>query len=216
MEIWLKTEDNSVNFRFPIVPVEYDFNESEIINSNNITKLGEIISSGGSNLGDIEISSFFPVREYSICQYKNFPAPYDCVDIIKRLKKYKTPPRLILTETNINIPIKIESFTYGKKDGAGNVAFTIRFKEFRKVEVPKLTKLTGTNQNTERPSTKNPTETQKTHTVVKGDNLWDIAQKYYGKGNLYPKIKDANSNTYTSLKRNNIIYSGWKLVIPKG
>ena len=34
----------------------------------------------------------------------------------------------------------------------------------------------------------------KTHKVVAGDSLWAIAQKHYGKGSLYPKIKDANKS----------------------
>ena len=33
----------------------------------------------------------------------------------------------------------------------------------------------------------------KTHTIVKGDSLWDIAQKYYGDGNKYKLIMKANN-----------------------
>lgn len=32
----------------------------------------------------------------------------------------------------------------------------------------------------------------KTHTVVKGDTLWDICQKYYGDPNLWPKLWEMN------------------------
>ena len=47
-----------------------------------------------------------------------------------------------------------------------------------------------------------------THTVVKGDTLWDIAALYLGKGSRYPEIKTLNGLT------SNVIYSGWKLKIP--
>ena len=56
-----------------------------------------------------------------------------------------------------------------------------------------------------------PTATQTTyrvHTVVTGDSLWKIAQKYLGDGNRYPEIKSLNGLT------SNTIYSGWKLKIP--
>ena len=58
------------------------------------------------------------------------------------------------------------------------------------------------------------TSTQKTHKVVKGDSLWAIAQKYYGKGSLYPKIKEANKSKYPSLAKSNVIYTNMELIIP--
>ena len=51
-------------------------------------------------------------------------------------------------------------------------------------------------------------ETYRVHTVVKGDTLWDIAQKYLGNGSRYPEIKTLNGLD------SNVIYSGRKLKIP--
>lgn len=56
-----------------------------------------------------------------------------------------------------------------------------------------------------------PTVQTKTHTVVKGDTLWAISKKYYGKGSDYMKIYNANKNI---LKNPNLIYPGQKLTIP--
>lgn len=47
------------------------------------------------------------------------------------------------------------------------------------------------------------------YTVVKGDTLWGIAQKFYGNGNKYPEIARAN-NIVDADK----IYQGQKLLIP--
>lgn len=49
------------------------------------------------------------------------------------------------------------------------------------------------------------------YSVVKGDNLWNISKKYYGKGSDWPKIADANKNL---IKNPNLIYPGWNLLIP--
>ncbi|HKR00469.1 MAG TPA: LysM peptidoglycan-binding domain-containing protein [Pyrinomonadaceae bacterium] len=49
---------------------------------------------------------------------------------------------------------------------------------------------------------------QRTHTVAEGDSLFGIAKQYYGKGNLYPLIEQANS------LRNGLILPGQVLVIP--
>ena len=215
MEIWLKLDDKNVkDFRFPVVPNDYDFEASNIINSSNITKLGEVGFYGGDNLSPLEISSFFPSKNYSFCQYSDFPQPLECVAYIKKLMKEKKIPRLIYTDTDINVPVLIESFNYGRKDGTQDIYFTLKFKEYRKIEVPEIGQSNST-QNNQRPTTDKNTNTQQTHTVKKGDNLWDISQKYLGKGSLYNIIKEANWNTYPSLKKNNIIYVNWKLVIPK-
>ena len=49
------------------------------------------------------------------------------------------------------------------------------------------------------------------HEVTQGETLWKIAEQYYGDGNLYPKIFDANRDV---LKDPNKISIGQKLRIP--
>ena len=49
------------------------------------------------------------------------------------------------------------------------------------------------------------------HTVVKGDTLWAIASKHYGKGNRYKEIFEANT---PMLADANLIYPGQVLRIP--
>ena len=49
------------------------------------------------------------------------------------------------------------------------------------------------------------------HEVKKGETLWKIAEQYYGDGNLYQKIFDANRDV---LKDHNRINIGQKLRIP--
>lgn len=60
----------------------------------------------------------------------------------------------------------------------------------------------------ETPSSNN---SQRTHTVVKGDTLWGIAKKYYGNGKSYTKIYDANTKQIADPNR---IYVGQVFVIP--
>lgn len=49
------------------------------------------------------------------------------------------------------------------------------------------------------------------HEVKKGDTLWKIAEKYYGDGNLYKTIFEANRDI---LKKPDVIQVGQKLQIP--
>jgi len=52
-----------------------------------------------------------------------------------------------------------------------------------------------------------------THTVVKGDTLWDIARKYLGEGKRYPEIYELNKDI---VKNPNLIYPGQVLKLPGG
>ena len=49
------------------------------------------------------------------------------------------------------------------------------------------------------------------HEVKKGETLWKIAEQYYGDGNLYTKIFEANRDT---IKNPNLIQIGQRLRIP--
>lgn len=50
-----------------------------------------------------------------------------------------------------------------------------------------------------------------THTVVKGDTLWDLAQTYYGNPFEWRRIWDANRDQVSDP---NLILPGWELTIP--
>jgi nucleoid-associated protein YgaU len=61
------------------------------------------------------------------------------------------------------------------------------------------------------PETRDAWDATQWHEVQKGETLWKIAEQYYGDGNLYPKIFEANRDT---LKDPNLIKIGQRLRIP--
>ena len=219
-EIWFKTKDKAI--RLPVIPSEFERVIEAGYDTNAIIGLGDVAVLTSNGLAQLSLSSFFPNNEYSFNEYSNVPKPYDMVRYFKEWKNKGTVVRVILTGTDINQEMYITNFAYGEKDGTGDVYYNMDLLEYRPIIVPTITENNSNNtQNTNRPtdtnnnSNKNNTNnTQKTHKVKKGDCLWDIAQKYYGKGSLYPKIKEANKNKYPSLAKNNVIYVNWELIIP--
>ena len=219
-EIWFKTKDKAI--RLPVIPSEFERVIEAGYDTNAIIGLGDVAVLTSNGLAQLSLSSFFPNKEYSFNEYSNVPKPYDMVRYFKEWKNKGTVVRVIFTGTDINQEMYITNFAYGEKDGTGDVYYNMDLLEYRPIIVPTITENNSNNtQNTNRPtdtnnnSNKNNTNnTQKTHKVKKGDCLWDIAQKYYGKGCLYPKIKEANKSKYPSLAKNNVIYVNWELIIP--
>lgn len=212
-EIWFKAEEKSL--RLPVVPPEFEIITSASYSDSTVLSLGDVAIYTANGLAKIAFTSFFPNKEYSFNAYSNVPKPYDLINIINEWKNKGTIVRVICTGTNINLEMRITDFNYGEKDGTGDVYYSIDFVEHRQIVIPRIAvEESNPNSNNENRPSPPPPPTQRTHKVVKGDSLWAIAQKYYGKGSRYPEIKKANQSKYTCLKKSNVIYPYMTLVIP--
>ena len=219
MEIYLGTDDDKI--RFPVVPPSIGVNRSNNIDTESVIKLGEVPIFNGTSLKTIEFTSFFPNQEYSFCDYTGFMKPYEFSEKIQKWMYEGKPLRIIVTDSPTNMQCLIQQFDTVEQDGTRDLYFTLNLLEYRPIEVPNLSNSSSSSnsnntKNTSRPNevSTNSNNQQKTHKVVKGDCLWDIAQKYYGNGSLYPKIKEANKTKYPSLAKSNIIQVNWELIIP--
>ena len=224
MEIYLGTDKDKI--RFPVVPSSVGVNRSNNIDTQSVLKLGEVPIFNGTSLKTIELTSFFPNQEYSFCDYTGFMKPYQFSEKIQKWMYEGKPLRIIVTDSPTNMQCLIQQFDTVEQDGTRDLYFTLNLVEYRPIEVPNLSNnnasssstsnSSNNSQNTSRPSetSTNSNNQQKSHKVVKGDSLWDIAQKYYGNGSLYPKIKEANKDKYPSLSSSNVIYTNMELIIP--
>nr|DAM93356.1 MAG TPA: tail assembly protein [Caudoviricetes sp.] len=217
MEIYLGTDNDKI--RFPVVPSSIGVNRGNNIDTESVIKLGEVPIFNGTSLKTIELTSFFPNQEYNFCDYTGFMKPYEFSEKIQKWMYEGKPLRVVVTDSPTNMQCLIQQFDTVEQDGTRDLYFTLNLLEYRPIEVPNLSNSSSSSSssssdNLTRPSKEITNNTQKTHKVVKGDCLWDMAQKYYGKGSLYPKIKEANTSKYPSLAKNNIIYVGMELIVP--
>lgn len=216
LELYLKENDDNV-LRFPVTPSEVICETSASINTESVNDLGEVSLFSGVGLKSIPIDSFFPNKDYSFCTYNNIEKPYELVRKLETWQNKGTKLRYIVSDGYTNIPVMINSLTYQEQDGTGDVYFSLSLIEYKEIKLNKASSTENSNNNTTNRPTENapkPSGENKTHKVVKGDSLWSIAQKYYGDGSKYTKIKEANKDKYTSLSKNNIIYTNMELVIP--
>ena len=228
MEIWLNNENDKI--RFPILPTSFKIVTAQQNTAQNVHRKGEINLLGEKSLETVELTSFFPAKEYSFCQYKGFnTTPYFYANKIKDWKNKKVTPRLLITgEPDINMCVSIEAFECGEDDASGDVTFTISLKEYVTVEYSKPKKNTKAGKKVKKKKTKKKrsSKAKKTtkYTVKKGDTLWGIAKKKTGKSSNWKKIykknksvieKAAKKHGRKSSSNGHWIYPGTKLVIEK-
>ena len=112
------------------------------------------------------------------------------------------------------------SQTYKSVNAEGQVtemAFNLTLKQYPKTtskkKKPKNSSKGSTSTKKEKGKGKATSATgYQTYEVKKGDTLWLIAKKFYGKGSAYTKIFNANKS---AIKNPKMIYAGQKLKIPK-
>lgn len=78
---------------------------------------------------------------------------------------------------------------------------------------PDFSNVVGGSSSTARPPASVPASTAtRTYTVQKGDSLWKIAKHFYGSGNAWTRIHEANKD---QIHDPDLIQPGWNLRIPE-
>ena len=154
-------------------------------------------------------------------------SPSVYLDMLEELKTGKRTTQFILVrsspsggklfDTNIKVSVEDYNIVEDVKANGLDVAVDVSLKQWRDygtktatVEQPAEPSQAPTvTVEQEREASTAPAA--KTYTVKKGDTLWAIAAKYYGKGSEYSKIAGANTD---KISNPNLIYPGQVLTLP--
>lgn len=210
MEIWLK--QGMTNFRIAVLPPEYEVTSESGNTQVVVNALGEINLLGKRKLKNISFSSFFPVQEYSFCEYAPFPTPEESVKLIEGMKNNGVL-RLIMTGTPVNMECTIESFVWGENDGSKDINYTAEFKEYRKVKVKTKKKREPLPKKVTPAATERTAKevSSTTYTVVSGDCLSKIAKNLTGNSANWRAIYEQNKDVIGD--NPDLIYPGQQLVV---
>lgn len=190
----------SFNNRAEVLELPWPLQEHSISNEHNTYTFntinqGEVLAIGKKKLKSMTINSTFPAHQYPFLLSKNFQEPDVCIAMINKWKLANKPIRVVIVDTDINLAMAIEDFSYGKDsmDGSGDVVFTLSLREYSYLNVERSKKPDRTSGFKDRPDERSEDNESKKYTVKQGDTLWDLADKYYGDGSRWREIAKANN-----------------------
>ena len=217
-------DKDDITYRLPVNPEQIEESSTQAIEKFEILKLGQIA-----------IPTHMELKEYSFeCELPHRPLHYvetsggfkDAdfyLNLFRTWREKKEPVRFIASNgisDDIDTLVLIEELTVIERAGEeGDKYVSLQLLEYRDFgKRPSAVVITPTPAETviavvkkEEPAPPVNPKSNGTHVVQPGDTLWAIAKKYYGDGNQYPKIYNANKD---KIKNPNLIYPGQKLVIP--
>lgn len=188
----------------PVTPAEFQVTAGMKIETINIHTLGDVNLAGYTTLMSVSMECLFPRAKRS---YTNGALldPDSYIDTIKRWINEQTVLRYIVSDTKINVPVLVESVSYGERDGTNDIYASVSLREYRGLAVVKTESITGNSGRT----TEAAPVTSETYTIKRGDTLSGICRKFYGDSSLYPKVA-----AYNGIKNPNLIYTGNTLKLP--
>lgn len=227
-------KDGANVLTFPITPSELSIK----VGSNN--KVVTLINEGDINilkspsLIEVEFEARFPMRKYPYSREVSSFEQY--FDKFKELKEQKKSFRFIVARTtpngsrtwDTNLLMALEDLELKEEADEGDdvlIAFKLKqYKEYGVKTIKVVTSTPTTTSTSETPrSTDNKTKSPESYTIKSGDNLWNIAKKFYGSGAKWKTIYEANKSTIESAAKKrgkksssngHWIYPGTTITIP--
>lgn len=215
----------------PVTPSKIQVKINNQNKSMNLINDGEITILKKAGLSDISFDLLLPNVKYPFATYKSgfvnakvFLDEFEKMKVEEKTFQYKLvrkfPNGMMLFDTDIKVSLEDYTIKEDSKQGF-DIIVSVKLKQFKDYGTKPCDVVFDeqTNETTVSPQTVRETENSpapsgnsvKTHTVVKGDTLWNIAKKFYGDGKKYTLIADANGE---KIKNPNLIYPGQVLTIP--
>lgn len=154
----------------------------------NTTDVGPFKAIGQPGLFTVTLSGFFPAQEYTFNRYSDTPTPEECVKMIRKWMKSRRPIRYIRTGV-FNEAFAIENFSYYKETGTGDIYYTLELEQYRFLE--EANSETG-NKFRDSYSQKHDSSLQISYTLVKGETLCELAERFLGDSDRYTEIAKTN------------------------
>ena len=208
MQFSLIDSAKKISVVFPVNPEELKVGlESKTITFSSI-KLGDVDIPRGRVPIKFAWVGLLPGQMQNVPYRQSSINPDDLVDQLRAWNdEEKKELRLIITGTKWNIPVFLNNFEATYSGGYGDIAYSLSLSEQRKMTVQERTVKPKKRSDPPKPKTR-------TYTVKRGDNLWNIAKKFTGKGSRWLEMWNINKGKSRSKTNPNLIYPGEVFTVP--
>lgn len=207
----------------PVAPEKISINYGDGCEVVKLADGGLIGVPKGNSLREIEFSLLLPNKEYPFAVYKSGFCNADFyLEKFEELLDSKDAFQFIITRPGnrraTNVKCLLENFNVDEDVKFGNdYSVKLKLREYKNFAAKKLDLNTANSIfKAERSTENSPAPKNKSvfYRVVKGDCMWMIAQRFYGNGNLYDKIYQANKSKLAGRSPKYLIFVGDLLEIP--
>lgn len=223
-EIWLTYNSNKNRLQIPVLPEKIEISYPDKNDTVYVYGVGEVTIKKHPGAFVMKWSGFFPAVKCQGC-ISNPKKPKECLDFLKEVMKIAKPAKIVYTggACRLSSQCTIEFEASEEGGDLGTIHYSITVTEYKKTAIRKLKiktaknkKKNGSKKKAKVTKTSNRTSSKSKagkYTVKKGDCLWNIAKKFYGKGAKYTVLYNANKKVIGG--NPNLIYPGQVLTIPK-
>ncbi|RKD22542.1 peptidoglycan-binding protein [Ammoniphilus oxalaticus] len=218
--VFFSVNNDTERIQLPVNPPTINAKNQADGETFKIAKLGTVNVPKDVELKEFDLEGFFPAQDYHFLETE-FKDPSFYIEKFEKWMEEKTRVRYTYVNGSfaINELVTIENFEYDESFGTADVNFTMSLKKYvpfapKKliIETPKPdTPAPTTATKKEAPPPQNKKVVPQTYTLIAGDSLWKVAQKYTGNGNNYPELQKLNGIQNSQIRKLPI---GLKLKIP--
>ena len=191
----LKDPAKNEAFVFPVNPPEIVLTHGRNFTTVPIVgAMREALVSGNTKLTTVQWSSFFP-RDFQadFCNYENIEKPDKSSRRLLRWmrggtnKRKPVPLDFKITDTDTFLRVVVVDYSETRRGGEpGDIYYDLTLSQWREQEIRWVEDVEESSSSGG--ETRPPNPTPRTYTVVRGDFLWAIAQRFYGDGSKWPTI----------------------------
>lgn len=193
----------------PVTPARYAWGVGRNMETIHISQLGDVYRPGGrSRFSGEALECLLPAQNYPWMEPGAIANPQYYLDILTAWAAAGEPVRYIVSGTEINTLVYLESVEWREQDGTGDVYASLWLREYTELAALETAGAAATG-NGARPAERS--SDQKSYTIVRGDTLSAICRRYYGKysADYYNALA-----RYNGIQNPHLIYPGTTITIP--
>ena len=189
---------------FPVSPASFEVSLPSNNQTVNVISIGDVNMIGNAGLASLKFESFFPSNEYPFVNDMTATGAYEYVAKVKKMQTGKEPCQISISGTDVSLPVTIETFEYGEKDGSGDVYFSLQLREYKFVSPASE----ATNSVTGMKGRMSDVLKEKPMTCLGGLDMMDTAQKAIQRTTSIAKQCKRVVNTYRAMAKSGGIRPG--------